>query len=77
VGGAAPHTPVLLDEVLEWLRVKPDGKYIDGTLGAGGHAEPIAAQLTSGVLIGLDRDARALALAAERLKSFGPKVKLV
>ena len=77
MGGAAPHTPVLLDEVLEWLRVKPDGKYIDGTLGAGGHAEPIAAQLTSGVLIGLDRDARALALAAERLKSFGPKVKLV
>jgi 16S rRNA (cytosine1402-N4)-methyltransferase len=77
VGGAAPHTPVLLDEVLEWLRVKPDGKYIDATLGAGGHAEAIAARLTSGVLIGLDRDARALALAAERLKSFGPKVKLV
>jgi 16S rRNA (cytosine1402-N4)-methyltransferase len=77
VGGAAPHTPVLLEEVLEWLRVKPDGKYIDATLGAGGHSEAIAARLTSGLLISLDRDARALALAAERLKTFGPKVKLV
>jgi 16S rRNA (cytosine1402-N4)-methyltransferase len=75
--GAEPHTPVLLDEVLEWLRIKPDGNYIDATLGAGGHAAAIAGRLTSGRLISLDRDAQALELAAERLKSFGPKVKLV
>ena len=45
---SGPHTPVLLEEVLEWLRVKPDGIYIDATLGAGGHAEAIAKRLTSG-----------------------------
>jgi len=82
---AAPHTPVLLEEVLEWLCVKPDGTYIDATLGAGGHSEAIARRLTSGTLSGrpsgrlisLDRDAQALELARERLKSFGETVKLV
>jgi 16S rRNA (cytosine1402-N4)-methyltransferase len=74
---AAPHTPVLLDEVLEWLRIKPDGTYIDATLGAGGHSEAIAKRLTSGRLISLDRDAQALELARERLKGFGEMVKLV
>lgn len=73
----APHTPVLLQEVLEWLRIRPDGTYLDATLGAGGHAEAIARQLTSGRLIGLDRDARAIELARERLKSFGATVTLV
>jgi len=73
----APHTPVLLEEVLEWLRIKPEGIYIDATLGAGGHSEAIARRLTSGRLISLDRDAQALELARERLKSFGEKVKLV
>ena len=74
---AAPHTPVLLEEVLEWLRIKPDGTYIDATLGAGGHSEAIAKRLTSGRLISLDRDAQALELAQERLKIFGAKVTLV
>ena len=74
---AAPHTPVLLEEVLEWLRIKPDGTYIDATLGAGGHSEAIAEKLTFGRLISLDRDAQALELARERLKIFGAKVKLV
>lgn len=73
----APHTPVLLQEVLEWLRIRPDGTYLDATLGAGGHAEAIARHLTSGRLIGLDRDARAIELARERLKSFGATVTLV
>jgi 16S rRNA (cytosine1402-N4)-methyltransferase len=68
---------VLLDEVLEWLRVRPDGTYIDATLGAGGHAQGIAERLTTGQLIGLDRDARAIELARQRLMSFGTKVKLV
>ena len=74
--GSEPHVPVLLDEVLEWLDVKPDGTYIDATLGAGGHSAAIAERLTSGKLISLDQDEQALALAAERLKSFGTKVKL-
>jgi len=75
--GNPPHTPVMLREVLEWLRVKPNGTYIDATLGAAGHAEAIARNLTSGRLIGLDRDARALAMARERLKIFGTKVTVV
>src|SRR6202048_2011542 len=80
-----PHTPVMLDEVLEWLRVKPDGTYVDATLGAGGHSAAIAQKLISGTtpegpsgrLISLDRDAQALELARERLKIFGEKVTLV
>jgi 16S rRNA (cytosine1402-N4)-methyltransferase len=74
---SAAHTPVLLKEVLEWLRIKPDGTYIDATLGAGGHSESIAKRLSSGRLISLDRDAQALELARERLKGFGEKVTLV
>ncbi|HWN74382.1 MAG TPA: 16S rRNA (cytosine(1402)-N(4))-methyltransferase, partial [Candidatus Udaeobacter sp.] len=66
---ARPHIPVLLEEVLEWLQIKPDGIYVDATLGAGGHSTAIAARLTSGKgrLISLDRDARALQIAQERL----------
>src|SRR5947207_12637056 len=72
----------MLREVLEWLRVKPDGTYIDATLGAGGHSEAIARKLTSGTipmrpsgrLTSLDRDAQALAMGRERLKIFGAKV---
>jgi len=75
----------MLREVLEWLRVKPDGTYIDATLGAGGHSEAIARKLTSGTipmrpsgrLIGLDRDAQALAMGRERLKTFGARVMVV
>jgi 16S rRNA (cytosine1402-N4)-methyltransferase len=71
------HTPVMLHEVLEWLRVKENGIYIDATLGAGGHSAAIAQKLTSGRLISLDRDVQALELAQERLKIFGAKVTLV
>jgi len=75
----------MLREVLEWLRVKPDGTYVDATLGAGGHSEAIARKLTSGTipmrpsgrLIGLDRDAQALAMGRERLKTFGARVMVV
>ncbi|MGB2637138.1 MAG: 16S rRNA (cytosine(1402)-N(4))-methyltransferase, partial [Candidatus Acidiferrum sp.] len=56
----ALHTPVMLEEVLEWLNVKPDGIYVDATLGAAGHSAAIAARLSSGRLISLDRDALAL-----------------
>ena len=67
----------MLREVLEWLRVKPEGTYIDATLGAGGHSAAIVERLTSGRLISLDRDAQALAMARERLKTFGAKVTVV
>jgi 16S rRNA (cytosine1402-N4)-methyltransferase len=73
----APHTPVMLQEVLEWLRIRPDGIYVDATLGAGGHSEAIAESLTLGRLISLDRDAQALEIAQERLKRFGSKVNCV
>ncbi|MFI5059447.1 MAG: 16S rRNA (cytosine(1402)-N(4))-methyltransferase RsmH, partial [Candidatus Acidiferrales bacterium] len=77
MAGTPPHTPVMLDEVLEWLRIKAEGTYIDATLGAGGHSEAIAARLTTGRLISLDRDAQALELARERLKIFEKRVTLV
>jgi len=73
----APHTPVLLEEVLEWLRIRPDGVYVDATAGAGGHSAAIAARLSSGRLISLDRDAQALQIARERLKEFAGRVTLV
>jgi len=67
----------MLEEVLEWLRIEPDGIYVDATLGAGGHSAAIAARLSSGRLISLDRDAQALAIARERLKEFASRVTLV
>jgi len=73
----APHTPVLLNEVLEWLRIRPDGIYVDATLGAAGHSEAIAARLDSGRLISLDQDALALQIGQERLAKFGSKVNCV
>ena len=66
----------MLEEVLEWLDLKPGGFYVDATLGAGGHSAAIAEKLTSGRLISVDRDAQALELARERLKTFGAKVTL-
>ncbi len=68
---------MLLAEVLEWLRIRPEGTYLDATLGTGGHAVAIAARLTSGKLIGLDRDPQAIEIARERLKEYGGRVSLV
>ena len=73
----ASHTPVLAEEVLHWLRVDPGGTYVDATVGLGGHAVQIAARLTTGRLIGLDRDVGALEIARERLKTYEGKVVLV
>jgi 16S rRNA (cytosine1402-N4)-methyltransferase len=73
----APHTPVLLQEVLEWLQIKPDGIYVDATAGAAGHSAAIAARLSTGQLISLDRDAQALQIARERLKEFLNNVTFV
>jgi 16S rRNA (cytosine1402-N4)-methyltransferase len=80
VSRAESHTPVLVEEVLQWLEVKPGGIYVDATLGAGGHSSEIAKRLVSGSpgrLISLDRDERALELARENLKPWKDRVTLV
>jgi 16S rRNA (cytosine1402-N4)-methyltransferase len=68
------HVPVLLREALEFLDVRPDGIYIDATLGGGGHAEALLERLRNGKLLGIDRDAAALAAARERLQPSGEKL---
>lgn len=73
----ALHTPVLVEQVLRWLRIRPEGTYIDATVGTGGHAVEIARRLTTGRLIGIDRDSRALDIARERLRDYERQVILV
>ena len=74
---AFEHKSVLLKEVIENLKIKPDGIYVDGTLGGGGHSFEIAARLTEGSLIGIDQDEAAIAAAGERLEPYGDKVTIV
>ena len=71
------HVSVLLDECIEGLNIKPDGIYVDGTLGGAGHSYHIAERLTTGRLIGIDRDPVALKAAGERLSPFADRVTLV
>lgn len=72
------HRPVMLQEVLEALAVRPGGVYIDCTVGGGGHALGILERSApDGILVGLDRDPDAIAAASERLKHFGERVILV
>ncbi len=71
------HVSVLLEECIQALNIKPDGIYLDGTLGGAGHSSRIAALLTTGRLIGVDRDRKALAAAAERLEPYKDRVTLV
>ncbi len=67
------HTSVLLKETIAYLNIKPDGIYVDGTLGGGGHSEAILECLTTGKLIGIDQDRDALKAASERLGRFGER----
>ena len=72
------HIPVLLNETIDSLAIKPDGIYVDGTLGGGGHAYQVASRLSEkGRLIGIDQDADAIAAAGERLKEFGDKITII
>ena len=71
------HVSVLLDECIEGLNIRPDGIYVDGTLGGAGHSSQIAARLTTGRLIGIDRDPVALKAAGERLAPYADRVTLV
>ncbi len=71
------HVSVLLDECLDGLNIKPDGIYVDGTLGGAGHSSEIVKRLTTGKLIGIDRDEIALKAASERLAPYQDCVQLV
>ena len=71
------HQSVLLRECIRYLDIDPAGIYVDGTLGMGGHSEAILQKLTTGRLVGIDRDDRALEFASERLAPFGERAVLV
>ena len=72
------HKSVLLEETVQGLNVKPDGIYVDGTLGGGGHAVEVCKRLgDKGSIIGIDQDAAAIEAAGGRLKDFGEKVTIV
>jgi 16S rRNA (cytosine1402-N4)-methyltransferase len=71
------HVPVLLDAVLDGLQPRTGGRYIDGTLGGGGHAAALLERSSpNGLLLGIDADPAALAAAAERLQPFGERIRL-
>ncbi len=72
------HKPVLLSEVIEGLDIKPDGIYVDGTLGGGGHSEEILKRLSDrGRLIGIDRDEAAIEASTKRLSPYGAKLTIL
>ncbi len=72
------HKSVLLEETINGLNIKPDGIYVDGTLGGGGHAYEVCKRLSDkGSIVGIDQDAAAIEAAGIRLKDFGEKVTIV
>lgn len=71
------HTSVLLQETIKELQIRPEGIYVDGTLGGGGHSFEICKRLTTGRLIGIDQDADAIAAATEHLSEYKDKVTIV
>ena len=71
------HRSVLLDECIEGLNIKPDGIYVDGTCGGGGHSFEIASRLTTGRLIGIDQDTDAINAATKRLQPYSDRFTMV
>ncbi len=71
------HVSVLLNECIENMNIKPDGIYVDGTMGMGGHSYEIASRLTDGRLICIDRDESAIERAGKKLDVFGERVTLI
>ena len=73
-----PHRPVLVQEVLEDLITDPDGTYIDGTVGSGGHSEAIGRRIGGrGQLLCLDRDSEAIRISRERLSFLGERARII
>ena len=75
--GTFYHRSVLLDEAVQALAIRPDGVYVDGTAGGGGHSFAIASALDTGLLIAIDQDEAAIAAAGERLSPLGNRYKIV
>ena len=71
------HIPVMLNECIDLLAIKPDGVYVDGTLGGAGHSCVIASKLVNGRLIGVDQDEDAILAAGKRLAKYGGRVTIV
>ena len=71
------HYSVMLHETIEQLNIRPDGIYVDGTLGGGGHAYEVCSRLQNGHFYGIDQDDAAIAAASERLRCFGDKVTVI
>ena len=71
------HYSVLLNECLDGLDIKPSGIYVDGTAGGAGHSSQIAKRLDDGLLVAIDRDKTAVAVATERLSQYGERAKVV
>ena len=71
------HRSVLLDECIEALAIRPEGIYVDGTAGGGGHSFEIAKHLTTGRLIAIDQDEAAIAAAGQRLSVYGERATVV
>ena len=76
-GGTFAHRSVMLEPCMQALAIKPDGIYVDGTCGGGGHSFEIAGRLTDGRLIGIDQDEAAISAAGKRLSVYGERVTLV
>ena len=74
---SAYHYSVLLNECIDALQIRPDGVYVDGTLGLGGHSEAIARRLEGGRLVAIDRDGSAIAFARERLAPWADRISFV
>lgn len=70
------HIPVLFDETIQALQIKPDGIYIDGTMGGGGHSEAILKRLTTGKLLSIDQDPDAMEAAAQRLSRYSGSIRM-
>ena len=71
------HTPVLFNETIESLNIKPDGIYIDGTMGGGGHSEAILKKIRTGILLSIDRDPEAMVAAQQRLFGYRSSIRVL
>ena len=70
------HKPVLFEETIDSLAIRPEGIYIDGTMGGGGHSEAILKRLTTGTLLSIDQDPDAIKAAGERLEKYPQSVRV-